>query len=177
MVKKFTAELEKLIARILSPLVDEKKEKKKNKKDIDEVDDSFSEEKIDFGKLLFFEDKNKKKVEDINDTGYEIFMNSSEFSPESYKLNFRNGDEVFQGYYKSVMDDLRKVNAESYSSFGRKIEAETLNDALIVIKDKKENSIKSMDLDVYAKMKVDAMKWSNIYWWYILYDLEGKVIF
>ena len=155
-------ELEVLIKQILKPDKDEDVENKIDKEFEEDVLDSFT--------------NSAKKFNELSEEDYILFSQDN-ILPESYKLNVNYGDNVFEGYYERAMDEIRKQKVNSYSMVSRDIETQNLKNAMIVIKDKKENNVDTFLFDADKKASVDAYKWANVVWWHILYDLADKFIF
>ena len=100
--------------------------------------------------------------------------------PESYKLNFSHGNNYFEGHYKNITNEYKKYNKTktlSYSTMATEIDHKNKQDALTIIKDKKENKQDSFLFDADTKRSVEAYKWQSISWWHFMYELEGKIIF
>lgn len=117
-----------------------------------------------------------KKINDLTEETYDLFLQDN-LQPESYKLNIKYGENVFEGYYESAMDELKKMKVGTYTTLSREIESENLQNALVVIKDKKENNIDTFLFDTNKRAQVDSYKWTNTVWWHVLYELQGKVVF
>lgn len=168
--------LSALIKQILNPKSDvdgsdAKKEKKKNglSRILDSLDNIIFKTKKEEGQKKSFDDASFN----INNDNY--FSSADQDSP--YKLRIEYGKNVFEGYYERAMTELKKMKNKSYSSLAAEIESENLSNALVIIKDKKENNTDSFLFDSYKKAAVDCYKWANIAWWHLLYELQGKVIF
>ncbi len=154
----------KQILKIDSEDIKQETEISKEIEKIEDISDSLNEKTSDEDLL------------ELTEETYDLFMQDN--MPEFYKLNVHYGSDVFEGYYESTIESVKKTKATSFSAMACEYESETLHDSLTLIKDVKEHKYEAaLLLDSGKKACVDSYKWRSVTWWQMLYELQGKVIF
>lgn len=161
-------ELEELVKQILKTDSFGNIEKTEESNESEKLDDYLENENL--GEENFTETLNN-----LTEENYHLFLKDA--MPEFYKLSFEYGGELFEGYYDSVIESVRKTKETSFSSMGAEYEYETLNNSLVIIRCAKEFKSDALVLDSAKKACVEAYKAQSLTWWQVLYELEGKVIF